>query len=408
MEHHLSVPQFLALIVAMLAAAKLCGALAKAIGQPTVLGELVAGVLLGASVLGVVDPHVETVHLLAELGVILLLFAIGLETDLAALLKVGPASAAVATVGVVLPFALGYGVCRLVGMANLPAIVAGAALTATSVGITARVLSDLGRLKEPESQIILGAAVLDDIVGLVILTVVAGLAGGQAITAAGVGKITAVAFGFLVGTLLVGRLVVPRLVRLVGRIDLPGTNTILAVILALGLAWLADQSGSAVIIGAFAAGLLLRDTPAAHEIEHGITELGHFFVPLFFVVVGASVDVRVFNPLDSANHRTLMIGALLILAAVVGKFAAGYAAPWFKGKKSVIGVGMIPRGEVGLIFAQMGLSSGVFDNRLFSAVTLMVMVTTFLAPPLLRVLFPPPAPGYVPPEPEGIEDLVTE
>jgi Kef-type K+ transport system membrane component KefB len=408
MEHHLTVPQFLALVVAILAAAKLCGALAKAIGQPTVLGELVAGVLLGASVLGVVDPHVETIHLLAELGVILLLFAIGLETDLAALLKVGPASAAVAAVGVALPFALGYGVCRLVGLENLPSIVAGAALTATSVGITARVLSDLGRLQEPESQIILGAAVLDDIVGLVILTVVAGLAGGQSITAAGVGKITAVAFGFLIATLLVGRLVVPRLVRLVGRIDLPGTNTILAVILALGLAWLADRSGSAVIIGAFAAGLLLRDTPAAHEIEHGVTQLGHFFVPLFFVVVGASVDVRVFNPLVAANHQTLMIGALLILAAVVGKFAAGYAAPWFRGKKSVIGVGMIPRGEVGLIFAQMGLSSGVFDNRLFSAVTLMVMVTTFLAPPLLRVLFPPTRAGYVPPEPEGIEDLVTE
>ena len=120
------------------------------------------------------------------------------------------------------------------------------------------------------------------------------------------------------------------------------------------------------------------------------------------------MDIRVFNPIDPANHRTLMIGGLLIVAAVVGKFAAGYAAPWFKGKKAVIGVGMIPRGEVGLIFAQMGLSSGVFDNRLFSAVTLMVMVTTFLAPPLLRVLFPPVPAGYVPPEPDGIEDLVTE
>ena len=178
-----------------------------------------------------------------------------------------------------------------------------------------------------------------------------------------------------------GSLVVPHLVRLASRIDLPGTTTILAVILAFGLAWLADEAGSAVIIGAFAAGLLLARTPQAHEIEHGVTELGNFFVPLFFVSVGAAVDVRVFNPIDPSNRSTLLVGGLLIVAAVVGKFAAGYAAPWFKGKKSVIGVGMIPRGEVGLIFAQMGLASGVFDAKLFSAVTLMVMVTTFLAPP---------------------------
>jgi Na+:H+ antiporter len=404
---HLSVPQFLGLLVVMLGAARLCGAVAKALGQPTVLGELVAGVLLGSSVLGLVNPHVEVIHLLAELGVILLLFAIGLETDLRKLMKVGGASAAVATVGVVLPFALGYAACRLLGLGNLVAIVAGAALTATSVGITARVLSDLGRLQEPESQIVLGAAVIDDIIGLVILTVVAGLTQREQVTALGVARITGVAFGFLAITLVVGSSVVPHLVRLASRIDLPGTTTILALILALGLAWLAEQAGSAVIIGAFAAGLLLARTPKAHEIEHGVTELGNFFVPLFFVSVGAAVDVRVFNPLDPANRSTLFVGGLLILAAVVGKFAAGYAAPWFKGKKSVIGVGMIPRGEVGLIFAQMGLASGVFDAKLFSAVTLMVMVTTFLAPPLLRLLFPPKDADWVRPEPEGIEELVT-
>ena len=404
---HLTVAQFLGLLVVMLAAARLCGALAKAVGQPTVLGELVAGVLLGSSVLGLVDPKVEVVHLLAELGVILLLFAIGLETDLRKLLQVGGTSAAVATVGVVLPFALGYAACRLLGLPNLVAIVSGAALTATSVGITARVLSDLGRLQEPESQIVLGAAVIDDVIGLVILTVVAGLAQGEQVTAPGVARITGVAFGFLIATLVGGSLVVPHLVKAASRIDLPGTTTILAVILSFGLAWLADRAGSAVIIGAFAAGLLLARTPRAHEIEHGVTELGNFFVPLFFVSVGASVDVRAFNPLDPANRSTLLVGGLLIAAAVVGKFAAGYAAPWFKGRKDVIGVGMIPRGEVGLIFAQMGLSSGVFDARLFSAVTLMVMVTTFLAPPLLRLLFPPKDPSFVPPESDGIEELVT-
>lgn len=404
--HQLTVAQLLGLLVVMLAAARLCGALAKAVGQPTVLGELVAGVLLGSSVLGLVDPGVEIIHLLAELGVILLLFAIGLETDLRKLLQVGGVSAAVAMVGVVLPFALGYAVCRLLGLPNLVAIVAGAALTATSVGITARVLSDLGRLQEPESQIVLGAAVIDDIIGLVILTVVAGLAKGETVTVLGVARITGVAFGFLLATLVVGSFVVPHLVKAVSRVDLPGTTTILAVILAFSLAWLADRAGSAVIIGAFAAGILLARTPQAHEIEHGVTELGHFFVPIFFVSVGASVDVRAFNPLDPANRSTLLVGGLLIVAAVVGKFAAGYAAPWFKGKKSIIGVGMIPRGEVGLIFAQMGLSSGIFDAKLFSAVALMVMVTTFLAPPLLRHLFPPTDPSFIPPRSEGIEELV--
>lgn len=404
---HLSVPQFLGLLVIMLGAARLCGALAKAIGQPTVLGELVAGVLLGSSVIGLVDPKVDVIHLLAELGVILLLFAIGLETDLRKLVKVGGASAAVATVGVALPFALGYAVCWLLGLPNLVALVAGASLTATSVGITARVLSDLGRLQEPESQIILGAAVIDDVIGLVILTVIAELTQGEAVTIQGVATITGVAFGFLIGTLLVGSLLVPRLVRLVSKIDLPGTTTILAVILAFGLAWLADRAGSAVIIGAFAAGLLLAKTPQTHEIEHGVTELGNFFVPLFFVSVGAAVDIRVFNPMDPANHSTLLVGSLLIVVAVAGKFAAGFAAPWFKGKKSVIGVGMIPRGEVGLIFAQMGLTSGVFDAKLFSAVTLMVMATTFLAPPLLRALFPPSDASWIPPQPDGIEELVT-
>ena len=402
---HLSVPQFLGLLVVMLGAARLCGAVAKALGQPTVLGELVAGVLLGSSVLGLVNPHVEVIHLLAELGVILLLFAIGLETDLRKLMKVGGASAAVATVGVVLPFALGYAACRLLGLGNLVAIVAGAALTATSVGITARVLSDLGRLQEPESQIVLGAAVIDDVIGLVILTVVAGLTQGEQITALGVARITGVAFGFLAITLVVGSSVVPHLVRLASQIDLPGTTTILALILALGLAWLAEQAGSAVIIGAFAAGLLLARTPKAHEIEHGVTELGNFFVPLFFVSVGAAVDVRVFNPLDPANHRTLLVGGLLIVTAVASKFAAGYAPFWAEGRKSIIGVGMIPSGPH--LRPDGPGRRGPRRRTTSAATTLMVMVTTFLAPPLLKWLCTDGRPGRIPSEPEGIEDLVT-
>lgn len=405
---HLDVPQFLGLLVMMFASAKLLGALAQWIGQPAVLGELLAGVILGMSIGGLVDPNDDTLHLLAELGVVILLFEIGLETDLSKLLQVGGAATVVAVVGVSLPFALGYAVCWILGLSNLIGIMAGASLTATSVGITARVLSDLNRLQEPESQIILGAAVIDDVIGLVILAVVVGLTKGQEVTVFGVAKTTGIAFGFLGGTLLVGKLVVPPLVRWVSRVDLPGTPTMLAVMLAFGLAWLASVAGSAMIIGAFAAGLLLRGTPHAHEIEKGVAHLGHFFVPLFFVAVGAAVDVRVLNPVDPANWQTLMVGSLLIVAAVVGKFLAGYAPFWFKGNKKVIGVGMIPRGEVGLIFAQMGLVSGVFDPGLFSAVTLMVMVTTFMAPPLLKLLFPPVQLDQRPPASEGIQDLVTE
>jgi Kef-type K+ transport system membrane component KefB len=393
----------------MLAAAKLFGQLAQQIGQPAVLGELVAGVVLGMSVLGVVDPKNEILHLLSELGVVILLFEIGLETDLRQLMKVGGASATVAFVGVVFPFLLGYAVCRVLGLDRLVCVVAGATLTATSVGITARVLSDLNRLQEAESQIVLGAAVIDDVVGLVILAVVAGLAQGQEVTVLGVARITAIAFGFLLVTLLGGRFFVPHFFRWVlSRINMPGTPTMLAIMLAFGLAWVAARAGSAMIIGAFAAGLLLRETPQAHAMERGVAHLGHFFVPLFFVTVGAQVDVRVLNPANPSNGQTLLVGGLLILAALLGKFAAGYAPFWFKGNKSVIGVGMIPRGEVGLIFAQMGLASGLFDAGLFGAVTLMVMVTTFLAPPLLKMLFPRIQRDQEAPPPEGIEDLVTE
>jgi len=405
---HLEVPQFLGLLAVMLGAAKLFGALAQRVGQPAVLGELVAGVVLGISVAGLVNPNNEVLHLLADLGVVILLFEIGLETDLRKLLQVGGVAAVVAGVGVVLPFALGYAVCRALSLGNLVATVAGATLTATSIGITARVLSDLGRLQEPESQIVLGAAVMDDVIGLVILAVISGVMQGQEFTALGVAKMTGIAFGFLIGTLLLGWYLVPPLVRLASRLDLPGTPTILAVMLAFGLAWLASVVESALIIGAFAAGLLLRETPQAHDMEKGVAHLGHFFVPLFFVTVGAAVDVRVLNPFDAANRQTLLIGGLLIVAAVVGKVLAGYAPFWFRGKKHVIGVGMIPRGEVGLIFAQMGLAAGAFDPGLFSAVTLMVMVTTFMAPPLLKLLVPPGPIGQKPDKPEGIEDLVTE
>jgi Kef-type K+ transport system membrane component KefB len=398
---HLSVPAFLAILIAILVGAKLCGELAEKIGQPAVLGELVAGVLLGSSVLALVDPTVQVIHLLAEIGVVILLFEIGLETDLKKLLQVGGASLTTAIVGVVLPFAGGYYVAALLGLDTMVAVVCGAALTATSVGITARVLSDLGRLQETESQIVLGAAVIDDIIGLIILAIVAQLVAGAAVTPTGITVTALVAFGFVALVLVLGRFLVPPVFDLLARIGKPETLATMALAFAFLVAYLADAAGSALIVGAFAAGLVLAPTRHAHIIEAGVTRLGHFFVPIFFVVVGASVDVRTF-----ADGTVMSVGLALIAVAIVGKLAAGYAPFWFRGKKSVIGVGMIPRGEVGLIFAQMGLTSGVLDVGIFSALTLMVMVTTFMAPPLLKVLFPPKgAPSRTP---GGIAESMTE
>jgi Kef-type K+ transport system membrane component KefB len=326
---------------------------------------------------------------MAEVGVIILLFEIGLETDLVQLLSAGSASSAVAIAGVVLPFAGGYLVCHAFGLNSLECIVAGATLTATSVGITARVLNDLGRLQSPESRIVLGAAVIDDVLGLIILTVVEELSKGHAPTAAGIGLITLKAFGFLIGALVLGNLIVPPLVRWLHGRPTPGILTVMAVFMAFGMAWAAEEAGSATIIGAFAAGLLLRRTPQVHDIEKAILPLAYFFVPLFFVFTGAEVDVRTFIPHNAAGLMTLALGGSLIVVAVLGKIAAGYAPFWFRGNKLVIGVGMVPRGEVGLIFAQTGLATQIFDDAMFSSVLLMVVVTTFLAPPLLRVLFPP-------------------
>lgn len=398
----MTVQAFLFLLIVIMVSAKLLGELAERIGQPAVLGELVAGVLLGGSVLGILDPHTEVIHLLAEVGVILLLFQIGLETNLGRFIMVGPTAAAVAVTGVVLPFVLGYYTALLLGLPTLTAVVCGAALTATSVGITGRVLSDLGRLQEPESQVVLGAAVIDDIIGLVILAIVTGIMAGRELTAAGVATTTVVAFGFVIGVVVIGRFTVPPLFNLLSRLGREETLGTMALAFAFTIAFLADQVGSALIIGAFAAGLVLGPTPHAHVVEHGVLRLSMLFVPIFFVWVGAAVDVRAFM-----DPQVLLIGGSLIGVAIIGKFAAGYAPFWFKGRKAVIGVGMIPRGEVGLIFARMGLTTGILTTGVFSALTLMVMVTTFLAPPLLRMLFPPRA--DTPPAPvSGLAGMTTE
>lgn len=407
---HLSVHLFLFYFLIILVFSKAFGRLAERFGQPSVLGELVAGVILSGSVLALIPStegmvgH-ETFQLLAEVGVVMLLFEIGLETKLGDLIKVGPVSLLVAIAGVVLPFVLGYasviyfqefGMLSLEPqMVGIVAIVVGATLTATSVGITARVLADLGKLHAKESKIVLTAAIIDDILGLVILGVVStliishneggGAAGGITL---GLVSITMLkAFGFLAAAIVVGKLVAARLFGFLASFNKGEFVWIMAIAFCFLYSYLAHVSSLAAIVGAFAAGLVLSETEQLKTIEGGVKPVSHFLTPVFFVMIGAAVDVSVFNPFVSENILVISIALILFVVAVVGKFASGYVA-YEKGiKRSIIGVGMIPRGEVGLIFAQLGLVYGVFKTDLFSAVTVMVILTTFMVPPLLKRMF---------------------
>ncbi len=388
----MSIADLLLALIAIFVAAKLFGELAERLGQPAVLGELLGGVLIGVSGLHLVDPHNVTIHLLSELGVILLLFLIGLETDLRKLMRVGGSASAVAIVGVVLPFIGGAALGYLLGFSIMVSVFLGAALTATSVGITARVLSDLGHLQDAESQVVLGAAVVDDIIGLVLLTVVGTLAGGGELTFLGLGRIVLVAFGFVILAILIGSQLAPLLIRAIDRIEMKRGLFFASIVFAFLLAYTAHQVGSAIIIGSFAAGLVLARTHRGKEIEREVHDVAQFFIPIFFVVVGAAVDLRSINPFDAGARRFFWIGLALTAIGIIGKVAAGFVV-WQKGlRRTVIGVGMIPRGEVGLIFAQIGLSTQLISGGMYSAVALMVMLTTFIAPPLLRRLLVPGTP----------------
>lgn len=385
----MDIGQFLLTLIAIFAAAKLFGELAERIGQPAVLGELLGGVVVGVSGFHLVDPHDPTVHLLSELGVILLLFLIGLETDLRKLLAVGGPSLAVALVGVTLPFVLGYGVGIFLGYSSILSVFLGAALTATSVGITARVLSDLGRLHDRESQIILGAAVFDDIIGLIILTVIGSLgAEGSDLSLLSIVRITVTAFGFVIIALVVGRVLAPKLIQLIAHLRVSRALFFAAVMFAFALAYVAEMVGSAVIVGSFAAGLVLAGTAKGPQIEHEVHDIAQFFIPIFFVAVGAAVDLRTVNPFDEQARPYFFMGIGLTVVAIIGKVVSGWAAYGPGLNKLVIGVGMIPRGEVGLIFANIGMAAGLLDAGLYSSVALMVIVTTFAAPVLLRHLLP--------------------
>ena len=403
-------------------ASKLGGEICARIDLPPVLGELVGGVLVGVSAFHLLvfpeagsiasdslivsflqqtaglspeaTNHVfasqsEVISLLSELGVIILLFEIGLESDLKELIRVGPQAAIVAVVGVVAPFAMGTaGLVYLFGVPVIPSIFAGAALTATSIGITAKVLAELGQLSSEEGQIIIGAAVLDDILGIVVLAVVASLVKTGEIQIANVVILIVSAGAFLIGSIVFGRLLSPFLIGLMNEMKTRGQVLLTSIIFALVLAYIADIIQLEAILGAFAAGLILAETDKRKELEEQVVPVADLLVPIFFVCVGAKTDVSVLNPTIPSNRAGLAIAAFLIVVAIIGKVITGFT---LAGNKEInnlaVGVGMIPRGEVGLVFAGVGSASGALSESTNAAIIMMVIVTTFVAPPLLRLVF---------------------
>jgi Kef-type K+ transport system membrane component KefB len=394
-------PVVLALAI-ILAAAKLAGHVAVRLGQPAVLGELLAGVALGSLDLAGIGwfhgiERDASIDILARLGVVILLFEVGLESTVRDMLKVGLPSLLVALLGVVAPFALGWAV----GAVLLPDrsvyvhVFLGATLTATSVGITARVLRDLNRSQSPEARIILGAAVIDDVLGLIILAAVAAIIAtadaGGALSFGAVGVIVAKAVAFLAGALVVGLLLSPHLFRVASRLSGHGLLLSTALVFCFALAYLASVTGLAPIVGAYAAGLILEDVhfkDFARRGERGLEELvqpiSTLLVPVFFVIMGMRVELAAFSRFD-----VLGLAAALTVAAIIGKQLCALGAAGRPVNRLAVGIGMIPRGEVGLIFANIGLGltiagERIVDDATFSAVVIMVIVTTMATPPALK------------------------
>lgn len=409
-------------IAVVLLAAKISGLVEK-FGQPSVLGELIIGIILGNLVLlgiHIFEP-IKTdliIAFLAELGVVVLLFQIGLESNINEMRQVGKNAFLVACVGVAVPFILGtyvVGPWLLPGLDENAYLFLGAALTATSVGITARVFQDLKKLQTPEAQIVLGAAVIDDVLGLIILAIVSAVVTVGSVGLGTVGFITAKAVFFLVGAIVIGQATAPKLGKFFSKINSgAGMKFTLAISFCLVFAYLAQKIGLAPIVGAFAAGLVLdavhfrdfedpkivRDVEniiknenyetkekisravkihAHRHIEDLIEPVGHFLIPIFFVTTGMGVKLE-----TMFNIPILTVALGITAVAFAGKIIAGLAAG--NVNKSIVGCGMVPRGEVGLIFATIGKSLGVISNEVFSIIVIMVILTTLLTPPILAYL----------------------
>jgi Kef-type K+ transport system membrane component KefB len=392
-------------VALLVTSAKIGGLVVERWGQPAVLGELMVGVGLGNVVPLVIGGHGvdlvradPTLRFLAEVGVLLLLFDVGLESDLRALIRVGPSALLVAVLGVVAPVALGWGVTTWL-LPESPLLVhlfIGATLAATSVGITARVLRDLGTVQSREGQTILGAAVIDDVLGLVVLAVIAGAissAAGQgpALSASGIALIVLWAVLFLVASAGIGHFLSGPFVRLLVRLGHPELLLVVGVSLCFTLAFVAEAIGLAAIVGAFAAGFVIdpygegvgtgEETATLSELLHPIAVV---FVPLFFVLMGVQVELG-----SLAAPSSLWLGAALVVAAIAGKLACALGVVDRRVDRLTVAVGMIPRGEVGLIFAGIGTTlmlagRPVLSETVFAAVVMMVLVTTLIAPPGLR------------------------
>jgi Kef-type K+ transport system membrane component KefB len=400
-------PVILIGVALMIIVAKLGGEIFERFKQPAVLGELVGGILVGNLALfgftsvGVLRTN-EVIHSLAEIGVIILLFEVGLESNLAEMAEVGWSSLFVAIVGIIAPFFLGWGVAAyfLPNEATLGHIFIGATLCATSVGITARVLKDMGKLQTREARIILGAAVIDDVLGLLILAVVEGSikasAAGGTLAMSSVAIIAGKSIVFLAGAIAVGHYVVPHLFRSVSYLESRGVLLAFAIAFCFSLSWVAALVGLAPIVGAFAAGLVLDEAHfesfnqrGEKNLEELIAPLSTVLVPIFFVLMGLKVDLRAFARLDVLGFATT-----LTLVAILGKQVCALATVEKGINRLAIGLGMIPRGEVGLIFAGIGatlmlpnaqgVKEPVIGSATFAAVVIMVIITTLVTPPVLK------------------------
>lgn len=406
-ETHGLQPLILVGIAVMLFAGKIGGELFERIKQPAVLGELLSGIVIGNLVLfgfTAAEPlrTNEVIAAIAEVGVIILLFQVGLESDLKEMLEVGWSSLLVAVLGVIVPFLLGWAVSSyfLPSESRLIHIFIGATLCATSVGITARVFKDMGKLATRTARIVLGAAVIDDVLGLMILAVVVGAikatATGGALSFIEVLLIAGKAIVFLASAILVGQFLVPRLLRTAGRLKSEGVLLTIAVSFCFFLAWVSAKVGLAPIVGAFAAGLVLDEVhyhPEQQRKERDLNDLlqpvGMVLVPIFFVLMGMKVDLRFFARLDS-----LGFAVALTIAAIIGKQICSLGVIERNSDRLTVGLGMIPRGEVGLIFAGIGATLMLPDSHgvaqpviglgIFGAVVIMVIVTTLVTPPLLK------------------------
>jgi len=370
------------LMLVVFTAAKLLSELFERLGLPGLVGEIIAGVLIGPSVLGWIHPS-TILQDLSELGVLFLLFRVGLEVKSSELLKVGGTAFLVAVCGVIVPMVMGYGIMAAWGFGWIESMFVGAALVATSVGITAQVLSAKGKLHEKSSQIILAAAVIDDVLGLIVLAVVSSMAKGQ-FRIADVALTALLPIVFMIVLAKWGSHTVSRAIPVVqARLQASESQFHLAIVLLFGLSVASMYTGVAAIVGAFLAGMSLGESVGkrVHTLVHGTTEL---LVPFFLVGIGLKIDVTIFK-----NTSTVLLTAIILLAAVASKLIGCGAGAWRMGLRDAtrIGFGMVPRGEVGMVIAQLGLAMGAVTDRVYGIVVFVALATTLVAPPLLNLAY---------------------